>query len=189
MQRLCNQSQLPFHFHLQLQNPSQHQLSNQNQHLLQIRNATHLIQLSASNLDHQTLIVKIYLTGDSRFFHLILIILTATAMALAVNGEYMLFEKWIISLYDQMELICPSLPSEVKKWTTSHTYLKPVSRESRPFCLVMLYMRPDINALAKLMGHESTVVLQRYLKQTNQDTEIAHRRAGPVDNAGFWLML
>jgi len=26
-------------------------------------------------------------------------------------------------------------------------------------------------------------VLQRYLKQTNLDTEEAHRRAGPVDNA------
>jgi hypothetical protein len=27
-------------------------------------------------------------------------------------------------------------------------------------------------------------VLQRYLQQTNLDTEEAHRRAGPVDNAG-----
>jgi len=25
----------------------------------------------------------------------------------------------------------------------------------------------------------------RYLKQTKQDTEEAHRRAGPVDNAGL----
>jgi hypothetical protein len=43
----------------------------------------------------------------------------------------------------------------------------------------------DIFTLAKLMGHESTAVLQRYLKQTNQDTEQAHRLAGPVDNAGL----
>jgi hypothetical protein len=28
-------------------------------------------------------------------------------------------------------------------------------------------------------------VLQRYLKQTNLDIEEAHRRAGPVDNAGL----
>jgi hypothetical protein len=28
-------------------------------------------------------------------------------------------------------------------------------------------------------------ILQRYLKQTNLDTEEAHRRAGPVDNAGL----
>jgi hypothetical protein len=34
---------------------------------------------------------------------------------------------------------------------------------------------------------EATVVLQRYLKQTNQDTEEAHRRAGPVDNAGIYM--
>ena len=38
--------------------------------------------------------------------------------------------------------------------------------------------------LAKLMGHEGISVLQRYLKQTNLDTEEAHRRAGPVDNGG-----
>ena len=31
------------------------------------------------------------------------------------------------------------------------------------------------------MGHESTAVLQRYSKQTNQDTEFAHYQASPVD--------
>jgi len=55
----------------------------------------------------------------------------------------------------------------------------------RAFCLAMLREGTDIFTLAKLMGHESTAVLQRYLKQTNQDTEQAHRRAGPVDNAGL----
>ncbi|MCJ7537302.1 MAG: tyrosine-type recombinase/integrase [Anaerolineales bacterium] len=55
----------------------------------------------------------------------------------------------------------------------------------RAFCLGMLREGTDIFTLAKLMGHESTAVLQRYLKQTNQDTEQAHRRAGPVDNADF----
>jgi hypothetical protein len=30
-----------------------------------------------------------------------------------------------------------------------------------------------------------SVALQRYLKQTNLDTEEAHRRACPVDNAGL----
>ncbi len=55
----------------------------------------------------------------------------------------------------------------------------------RAFCLAMLREGIDIFTLAKLMGHESTAVLQRYLKQTNQDTEQAHRRAGPVDNANL----
>jgi site-specific recombinase XerD len=55
----------------------------------------------------------------------------------------------------------------------------------RAFCLAMLREGTDIFTLAKLMGHESTAVLQRYLKQTNQDTEQAHRRAGPVDNANL----
>lgn len=53
----------------------------------------------------------------------------------------------------------------------------------RAFALAMLRNGTDIFTLAKLMGHEGISVLQRYLKQTNLDTEEAHRRAGPVDNA------
>jgi site-specific recombinase XerD len=53
----------------------------------------------------------------------------------------------------------------------------------RAFALAMLRNGPDIFTLAKLMGHEGITVLQRYLKQTNRDTEEAHRRTGPVDNA------
>lgn len=55
----------------------------------------------------------------------------------------------------------------------------------RAFALSMLRNGTDVFTLAKLMGHEGITVLQRYLKQTNQDTEQAHRRAGPVDNAGL----
>ena len=55
----------------------------------------------------------------------------------------------------------------------------------RAFALSMLRNGVDIFTLAKLMGHEGITVLQRYLKQTNLDTEEAHRRAGPVDNAGL----
>lgn len=55
----------------------------------------------------------------------------------------------------------------------------------RAFCLSMLREGTNIFTLAKLMGHESTAVLQRHLKQTNQDTKQAHRRAGPADNAGL----
>jgi site-specific recombinase XerD len=55
----------------------------------------------------------------------------------------------------------------------------------RGFALSMLRNGTDIFTLAKLMGHEGISVLQRYLKQTNVDTEEAHRRAGPVDNAGL----
>jgi integrase/recombinase XerD len=53
----------------------------------------------------------------------------------------------------------------------------------RAFALSMLRNGTDIFTLAKLMGHEGITVLQRYLKQTDQDTETAHRRAGPVDNS------
>jgi len=53
----------------------------------------------------------------------------------------------------------------------------------RAFALAMLRNGTDVYTLAKLMGHEGITVLQRYLKQTYQDTEDAHRRAGPVDNA------
>jgi integrase/recombinase XerD len=55
----------------------------------------------------------------------------------------------------------------------------------RAFALAMLRNGTDIFTLAKLMGHEGITVLQRYLKQTNLDTEEAHRRAGPVDNGGL----
>jgi site-specific recombinase XerD len=55
----------------------------------------------------------------------------------------------------------------------------------RSFALSMLRNGADIFTLAKLMGHEGISVLQRYLKQTNLDTEEAHRRAGPVDNGGL----
>ena len=53
----------------------------------------------------------------------------------------------------------------------------------RAFALTMLRNGTDVFTLAKLMGHSSITVLQRYLKQTNQDTEAAHRRSGPVDNS------
>ena len=55
----------------------------------------------------------------------------------------------------------------------------------RAFALSMLRNGIDIFTLAKLMGHEGISVLQRYLKQTNTDTIEAHRRWGPVDNAGL----
>jgi integrase/recombinase XerD len=55
----------------------------------------------------------------------------------------------------------------------------------RAFALSMLRNGTDLYTLAKLMGHEGIVVLQRYLKQTYQDTKQAHRRAGPVDNSEF----
>jgi integrase/recombinase XerD len=53
----------------------------------------------------------------------------------------------------------------------------------RAFALAMLRNGTDVYTLAKLMGHEGITVLQRYLKQTYQDTEAAHRLAGPVDNS------
>jgi site-specific recombinase XerD len=59
----------------------------------------------------------------------------------------------------------------------------------RAFALSMLQNGTDIFTLAKLMGHEGTSVLHRYWKQTNLDTEEAHRRAGPVDNAGSYISM
>ena len=56
----------------------------------------------------------------------------------------------------------------------------------RAFALAMLRNGTDIYTLSKLMGHEGITVLQRYLKQTYQDTEAAHRRAGPVDNSNLF---
>jgi len=55
----------------------------------------------------------------------------------------------------------------------------------RAFALMMLRNGTDLYTLARIMGHAGITVLQRYLKQTYQDTEAAHRRAGPVDNSEF----
>jgi integrase/recombinase XerD len=59
----------------------------------------------------------------------------------------------------------------------------------RAFALAMLRNGVDVYTLAKLMGHEGITVLQRYLKQTYQDTEAAHRRASPVDTCQFLAFL
>ena len=55
----------------------------------------------------------------------------------------------------------------------------------RAFALAMLRAGVDVFTLAKLMGHSSIDVLKHYLKQTTEDTTIAHRRYGPVDNEGL----
>jgi integrase/recombinase XerD len=51
----------------------------------------------------------------------------------------------------------------------------------RAFALSMLRSGTDVFTLAKLMGHEGISILQRYLKQTNADTEAAHRKSSPAD--------
>ena len=55
----------------------------------------------------------------------------------------------------------------------------------RAFAITMLRNGTDLVSLARLMGHTSLKVLQRYLKQLPEDLQQAHRRAGPVDNAGL----
>ena len=52
----------------------------------------------------------------------------------------------------------------------------------KAFALSMLRNGPDMFTLAKLMSHEGITVLQRYLNSTNQDTQVAHRRASPVEH-------
>lgn len=55
----------------------------------------------------------------------------------------------------------------------------------RAFALTMLRKGTDLVTLARLMGHTSLKVLQRYLKQLPDDLQAAHQKAGPVDNAGW----
>ena len=52
----------------------------------------------------------------------------------------------------------------------------------RQFALTMLRAGVDLASLARLMGHSNLVVLMRYLKQLPIDLQLAHQRAGPVDN-------
>lgn len=55
----------------------------------------------------------------------------------------------------------------------------------RAFALAKLRNGIDDYFLAKLMGHEGITVLQRYLKQTYQDTQAVHLQAEPVDNSNY----
>ena len=55
----------------------------------------------------------------------------------------------------------------------------------RAFALNMLRVGADIFSIQRLMGHADISILRRYLDQTKEDIQLAHRRAGPVDNAGL----
>jgi hypothetical protein len=58
----------------------------------------------------------------------------------------------------------------------------------RMFAFAMLRNGTNIFKIAKLMGHEGIIVLQRYLEQTNLDTKEAHHLAGPVGNSEMELL-
>ncbi|HET8685343.1 MAG TPA: tyrosine-type recombinase/integrase, partial [Methanosarcina sp.] len=55
----------------------------------------------------------------------------------------------------------------------------------RAFAINMLRAGVDLVTLARLMGHTSLTVLQRYLKQIPDDLRIAHAKGSPVDQRGF----
>ena len=52
----------------------------------------------------------------------------------------------------------------------------------RTFALESLRNNIDLVSLMHLMGHSSTVVLQRYLKLIESDLYEAHQRSSPADN-------
>ncbi len=55
----------------------------------------------------------------------------------------------------------------------------------RLFAISMLRNGVDIYSLQNLMGHADLQVLRRYLAQTTEDLQEAHRRGSPVDNSGM----
>jgi len=55
----------------------------------------------------------------------------------------------------------------------------------RAFALQCLRNGMDVYSLQKLMGHSDLQVLQRYLAQTTEDIETAHRIGSPVDNSNL----
>ncbi len=55
----------------------------------------------------------------------------------------------------------------------------------RLFALQCLRAGMDIFILQKAMGHADLTMLRRYLAQTSEDVQAAHRIAGPVDNADW----
>jgi len=61
---------------------------------------------------------------------------------------------------------------------------KPPSLHSfrRAFALQALRNGCDLLSLQRLLGHSDMSVLRRYLAQTTEDLQQAHKKAGPVDN-------
>ena len=53
------------------------------------------------------------------------------------------------------------------------------------FAFYTLQIGTDSFTLANLMGHKGITVLQRYLRETRQDTETPHSRASPVEKGLF----
>jgi site-specific recombinase XerD len=87
---------------------------------------------------------------------------------------------------DTGRLTYSGLRSMIKRRATKANVEPPSLHDfRRAFALTMLRNGTDIFTLAKLMGHKGITVLQRYLRETRQDPEIAHRRASPVDT-GFY---
>ena len=71
----------------------------------------------------------------------------------------------MVTLFPEMPgVTCPSL----------HSF-------RRFFALQCLRNGMDIFTLQKAMGHADLTVLRRYLAQTTEDVERAHRVAGPVN--------
>jgi len=56
----------------------------------------------------------------------------------------------------------------------------------RTFAINFLRNGGEIYSLQNLMGHTDLQVLRRYLAQTTEDLEIAHRKFSPVDNANIY---
>jgi len=54
----------------------------------------------------------------------------------------------------------------------------------RTFAISMLRNGADVFSLQLMMGHEGLQVLRRYLKQTTEDLQSAHYKAGPLDHLG-----
>ena len=73
----------------------------------------------------------------------------------------------------------------IRRANQAHVKTPQLHAFRRWFALSCLRAGMNVYSLQELMGHADLQVLRRYLKQTNQDIREAHRRAGPVDNAGM----
>ena len=89
--------------------------------------------------------------------------------------------------YGSERLKCDGLRAFLRRRASEAKVVEPSPLDfRRAFALSMVRNGTDLYTFSKLMGHEGITVLQRYLKQTYQDTEAAHRRAGPVDNSNIF---
>ena len=83
----------------------------------------------------------------------------------------------------ELRLTCCGLRSILRRRAGAAGMTMPTPHSfRRAFAISSLRNGVDVYSLQRLMGHADLTILRRYLRQTDEDLQEAHRRGGPVDH-------